>query len=259
MKPRVAVHKFSSCDGCQLAFLNAGEALLELAEKVDIVHFAEAGYIDEAAEVDIAFVEGSVTTPHEEKRIRQIRERSGYLITFGACATSGGIQALRNMADADEWMAAVYAHPEYIDTLKTSTPIADHVRVDAAIWGCPPTTRQVMEAVKSLLAGAVPRAEQEKVCLECKRQNRVCVLVAKGMPCMGPVTRTGCGALCPSVGRDCYQCFGPAENMNTGSLAARLETLGLNADQIGKRFLYFHSGADALNAEGRRWQEKDNG
>ncbi len=156
-------------------------------------------------------------------------------------------------------MAAVYPHPEYIDTLQTSTAISEHVRVDAEIWGCPPNTRQVLDAVKSLLAGALPRTDQEKICMECKRQNTVCVLVAKGMPCMGPVTRTGCGALCPSVGRDCYQCYGPAENVNTASLGHRFENLGLEPDQIAHRFLYFHSGMTENQAEGRRRQEKDNG
>ncbi len=257
MRPKIAVHKFSSCDGCQLALLNAGEDLLALSELVEIVHFAEAGYLDDEAEVDIAFVEGSVTTPQEERRIRAIRQRSGRLITLGACATAGGLQALRNLADGEQWMADIYPHPELIAHLPTSTPIADHVPVDFEIWGCPVNTRQVTGAVRSLLSGVMPRVDQEKVCLECKRHNSVCVMVAGGQPCMGPVTNTGCGALCPSVGRGCYACFGPAENVNTASLARRFQTLGMAGAEIGHRFLHINNGAPVFNGEGRRWLEPD--
>jgi sulfhydrogenase subunit delta len=251
-RPRVAVHKFSSCDGCQLAFLNAGEGLLQLASEVEVVHFAEAGFIDEEAQADIAFVEGSITTPQEAERIRGIRERTRFLITIGACATAGGLQALRNLADAGEWVADVYASPEYIESLETSTAISSHVRVDLELWGCPVNTRQVMGAVRSLLFGAAPVDERGKVCLECKRRGNVCVLVAKGELCLGPVTRTGCGAICPAYGRDCYGCYGPAENANTASLAGWFEGLGLLPEAVARRFLHINSGAPVFNAEGQR-------
>lgn len=253
-RPRLAVHKFTSCDGCQLAFLNAGEALLELAEHMEIVHFAEAGYVNPDAEVDIAYVEGSITTPDEVDRIRRIRERSGYLIAIGACAAAGGIQALRNLTDGGRrWVQAIYADPQHIASLDTSTPIAAHVRVDLELWGCPPNTRQVMGAARSLLYGAVPLDDADKVCLECKRKHNVCVLVAKGEPCMGPVTRTGCGALCPSFGRECYACYGPAENANTSALAGRLEGLGLMPDDIARRFWSMNNGASPFREEGGKW------
>ena len=255
MKPSVAVHKFSSCDGCQLAFLNAGEALVTLAGLVDIVHFAEAGYLDEEAKVDIAFIEGSVSTPHELDRIRKIRDNSGLLVTIGACATSGGLQALRNMHDKDQWVEGVYALPEYIELLKDSRPVSEFVKVDLELWGCPINTRQLVAAVRSLLFGVMPLEEQDKVCLECKRQQQVCVMVSKGEPCMGPVTRTGCGAICPSVGRDCYACYGPSELPNTGAMARRLEGLGLTPDAVAKRFLFINSHAEAFREEGQRWQE----
>jgi coenzyme F420-reducing hydrogenase gamma subunit len=255
MKPTVAVHKFSSCDGCQLAFLNAGEALVTLAGLVDIVHFAEAGYLDEHAQVDIAFIEGSISTPHELERIQTIRQNSGFLVTIGACATSGGLQALRNMHDKDQWVEGIYAMPDYIELLGESRPISDFVKVDLQLWGCPINTRQLVMAVRALLFGVLPVEEEDKVCLECKRQQQVCVLVAKGEPCMGPVTRTGCGAICPSVGRDCYACYGPAELPNTHAMARRLEGLGLLPEQIAKRFLFINNHADAFLAEGQRWQE----
>jgi sulfhydrogenase subunit delta len=258
-RPRVAVHKFSSCDGCQLAFLNAGEDLLALAELTDIVHFAEAGVVDEEAEADVTFVEGSISTPAEIERIKGVRARTRYLVPIGACATAGGPQALRNLADADAWLAKVYEHPEHLAILPTATRIADHVPVELELPGCPVNTRQVLGAVRSLLFGAPPVKENEKVCLECKRRGNVCVLVAKGEPCLGPVTVTGCGALCPSLGRDCYGCYGPAENPNTASLSGWFAQKGMSADAVARRFLYQNSGHPVFQEAARRWTEKDDG
>ncbi len=251
-KPRVAVHKFSSCDGCQLAFLNLGEDLLRVAERVDFVHFAEAGPIETQAKVDIAFVEGSISTSEERERIQQVRANSRFVVTLGACATAGGVQALRNLADGGQWIAAVYAQPEYIHSLATVTPIASHVKVDLELWGCPVSSRQVLGALRALLFGVVPAEEQDKVCMECKRNQTVCVMVTQGIPCMGPVTRTGCGALCPAFGRDCYACYGPAENPNTAGLAHRLKGLGLAPDDIARRFLFINNAAPVFNEAGLR-------
>lgn len=251
-KPRLAVHKFTSCDGCQLAFLNAGEALITLSELVEIVHFAEFGKVDADAKVDIAFVEGSISTPDEEKRIRRIRDNSGIVITIGACATAGGIQALRNFARHSDWMAGIYATPETIQSLNTSTPISQHIRVDWELWGCPVNTRQVMDAIRSLLSRAAPRLKHDSVCMECKRNGHVCVLVARNQPCMGPVTQLGCGALCPSVGRACYGCYGPKENTNAQSLGHWFEQYeGLSKDAVAARFLHINNQAPAFNKAGQ--------
>ncbi|MGK0673945.1 MAG: sulfhydrogenase subunit delta [Halothiobacillaceae bacterium] len=250
-KPSIAVHKFSSCDGCQLAFLNAGEDLLTLAGLVDIRHFLEAGMADEEAEVDIAFVEGSISTPKEVERIHTVREKSRFLVTLGACATAGGLQALRNLDESNEdWKRAIYARPKFIRTLAHAEPIRAHVRVDFELWGCPVNGRQVLAAVRQLLFGVAPVDRRDKVCMECKRQQAVCVMVTQGMPCMGPVTRTGCTALCPRFGRDCYACFGPAENPNTAALARRLEGLGLPPADIARRFLFINSQAPAFHEAG---------
>ena len=257
LKPRVAVHKFSSCDGCQLAFINAGEKLVELTTLIEIVHFAEAGYVDEEAKVDIAFVEGSVSTPHEIERIEMIRANSNILITIGACATSGGLQALRNMNHSREWIEGVYAKPDIIDLMAKSTPVSEHVKVDLELWGCPVNATQVFAAIRSLLFGATPVVEQERVCLECKRQQNVCVMVTKGAPCLGPVTQSGCGAICPSVGRDCYACFGPVEQANTASLANQFAEHGLAPEAVARRFLFINSHAEPFNREGIKWQEKE--
>lgn len=252
-KPSIAVHKFSSCDGCQLAFLNAGEDLLRLAELVEIRHFLEAGVANEYAQVDIAFVEGSISTSEELTRIQRVRAASSYLVTLGACATAGGLQALRNLDQSNEpWKHAVYAQPAYIHTLDQAEPVGAHVKVDLELWGCPVNGAQVLGAVRQLLFGIAPLEQRDKVCMECKRQQTVCVMVTEGRPCMGPVTRTGCGALCPRFGRDCYACFGPAESPNTEALSRCLEGLGLPPADIARRFLFINSQAPAFNTAGLR-------
>lgn len=255
-KPRIAVHKFASCSGCQLAFINMGEDLVTLSELVDIVHFVEAGPLGPEDEVDIAFIEGSITTPEDVERLERIRTNSKYLITVGACATSGGIQALRNNADTDAWMQSVYAKPEYIETLSTSAAIANHVKVDFELWGCPVDVRQMLAAVRSLLFGVPPVDANEKVCQECKRKGTPCVIVTKQQACMGPVTRTGCGALCPSFGAACYACYGPAENPNTESLGQRFTGFGLSADAVARRFLSINNAAPAFAEAGKRWNQE---
>ena len=247
-RPRVAVHKFSSCDGCQLAFLNLGEDLLTLAGRVDLVHFAEAGPLDPDTAVDVAFVEGSVSTPEDIERIRHIRAHSRLLIAIGACATSGGIQGLRNQANGKEWIAQIYSHPEAITSLANSTPISGHVKVDFELWGCPVSGPQMLAVVNALLLGVVPRDNADKVCTECKRQGYPCVMVSRGIACMGPVTRAGCGALCPSLGRDCYGCYGPAENANTDALATQFGHLGLTPAAVVRRFQSINSQAPVFLA-----------
>jgi len=245
-RPRVSVHKFSSCDGCQLAFLNLGEALLDLDSVVEIVHFAEAGPVDAHANVDIAFIEGSISTAHDAVRIKDIRERSQFLVTMGACATSGGVQALRNLGDRGDWVESIYASPEYIDSLDQVSPISQHVKVDFELWGCPVSSRQIVATVRSLLFAVAPVDANEKVCLECKRNQTVCVMVTKQALCMGPATRTGCGALCPSFGRACYGCYGPAENINGDALAQRFSGMGVVPEEIADRFQMIYSQSEEL-------------
>ncbi|TCK07522.1 sulfhydrogenase subunit delta [Marinobacterium mangrovicola] len=250
-KPRIAVHKFSSCDGCQLAFLNLGGDLITLSQRVQLTHFLEAGLDAPDTPVDIAFVEGSLSTPDEVERIRKVRDNSRYLVSIGACATAGGLQALRNLDNKhDEWRDAIYAQPEFISTLEHAHPIASEVRVDYELWGCPINSRQLLACINSLLFGVPPFDNSEKLCLECKRQQKVCVMVTEDKPCLGPVTRTGCGALCPSFGRDCYGCYGPSENTNTASLSRRFAGIGLLPDAIARRFLLINSASPAFNEAG---------
>ena len=252
-RPRVAVHKFSSCDGCQLALLNAGEDLLALAGAVDLVHFVEAGISNEDAEADLALVEGSVSTPEEAERIRRVRERSRLLVAMGACATAGGLQALRNLADVAAWTAAVYPQPEFIRVLESALPLSAHVKVDWELRGCPVGTRQVMALVRALRLGIAPAPEDDKLCLDCKRAGVHCVTVTRGEPCMGPVTLRGCGALCPAAARGCYACYGPAGLANTGALGRTFEALGLDRAAVARRFLHINSAAPIFAVAGREW------
>ena len=253
---RVAVHKFTSCDGCQLALLNLGPTLLAVAERFELVHFAEAGPVDTEAPVDVALIEGSITTPDEEERIRRIRAGARRLVAIGACANTGGIQALRNLPHEDDWVGAIYASPQHVESLKQVRAISDVVKVDLELWGCPVTGAQVLGA---LAAGVLPEDEADKVCLECKRTQTVCVMVTRQVPCMGPVTRTGCGAICPRFGRDCYGCFGPAEAANTDAMSRRLAGLGLPPRAVARRFHFIHSAAPVFAAAGETALERDHG
>ncbi|SHK32858.1 NADH-quinone oxidoreductase subunit B family protein [Rhodothermus profundi] len=217
-KPKLAVWKFASCDGCQLTLLDCEDELLAIADAVEIAYFLEASRATVRGPYDVSLVEGSITTPHDAERIRQIRKQSRFLVTIGACATAGGIQALRNFQDVAEFTRIVYAHPEYIETLATSTPIAEHVPVDFELRGCPISKHQLLEVITAFLQGRRPNIPTYSVCVECKRQGTVCVMVARGTPCLGPLTQAGCGALCPRYDRGCYACFGPKETPNPSSL-----------------------------------------
>lgn len=233
--PRLAVFKFASCDGCQLSFLALEDELLALAGKLDIVYFLEATSRIEPGPYDVALVEGSITTADDAERIQQVRRNAKRLVTIGACATSGGIQALRNWGDAAEILAAVYAQPEYVQSLATSTAIADHVAVDFELRGCPINKQQLLEVLLALLAGRRPRTPVHSVCLDCKRRGTVCVMVAQGIPCLGPVTHSGCGAICPSYDRGCYGCFGPAQQPNLVSLTSELVESGLSGEAVASK------------------------
>ena len=216
----LAVWKFSSCDGCQLSLLDCEDELLAVAARIDLAYFLEATSATVEGPYDVSLVEGSVTTPHEVDKIREIRESSGAVITIGACATSGGVQALRNFADVEEFTRLVYATPDFISTLEYSTPISAHVPVDFELQGCPINKEQLLEVLNAYLNGRRPRIRAHSVCIECKRRGNVCVMVAHGTPCLGPVTHAGCGAICPSYDRGCYGCYGPMESPNTLSLNA---------------------------------------
>ena len=248
-KPKLAVWKFASCDGCQLSILDCEDELLSIASAVDIAYFPEASRAMRKGPYDISLVEGSVTTPHDDARIQQIRNMSKLLVTIGACATAGGIQALRNFKDVKEYASIVYASPQYIDSLGKSTPISDHVQVDYQLWGCPINKRQLVEVLSAFLNGRKPNIPTQSVCMTCKMHGTVCVMVAHGTPCLGPVTRDGCGALCPSYNRGCYGCFGPKETPNTRSLSEWWSRLGVKERDIMRVFRTFNAYTEGFRRE----------
>ena len=251
-RPKLAVWKFASCDGCQLTVLNCEDELIPLAGAVEIAYFPEATRAVVEGPYDVSLVEGSITTPGDLERIQQVRAVSRRLITIGACATAGGIQALRNFADVAEFRSIVYAHPEYVATLSRSTPIAAHVPVDFELHGCPIDKRQLLEVLAAELQGRAPRISTHSVCVECKRRGNVCVTVAHGTPCLGPVTQAGCGALCPTFARGCYGCFGPQDTPNTPSIAHTLGVLGMSEPEVMRVFRTFNAASEAFLRESER-------
>jgi len=251
-RPKLAVWKFASCDGCQLSLLDCEDELLAIADAIEIAYFLEASSAIAEGPYDLSLVEGSITTPHDLERIQEVRRLSKHLVTIGACATSGGIQALRNFRDHREMLSVVYARPEYIDTLSTSTPISAHVLVDFELRGCPINKQQLVEVISAFLNDRAPNVAAHATCIECKMRGTVCVMVAHGTPCMGPVTHAGCGALCPGYTRGCYGCYGPSQAAHTEPVAERFIQLGMSPGDVRRKFHNFNTNAPAFREEGLR-------
>lgn len=245
---RVGVVKMASCDGCQLTLLDLEDELLALGDRFDLIEFPEASSLRSGGPYDVLLVEGSVSTPQQAEEIVELRAKTKLLVAIGACASYGGIQALRNWSDHDVFRAAVYAHPEYIESLNAATPVSEHVRVDAELHGCPISPEQLREVLVSMAIGRRPQIREESVCIECKRRGVVCVMVAQGMPCLGPVTQSGCGALCPSFGRGCYACFGPREQANATSLAGTFARDGRADEDVSRLFAGFTGWSESFKA-----------
>ncbi len=255
-RPRLAVFKFASCDGCQLTLLDCEDELLAIADAVEIAYFAEARSQMLDGPYDVTLVEGSVTTDEEIYRIKEVRRNSQLLVSIGACATAGGIQALRNWIEVDDYIQAVYARPDYIDTLDRSRPISDFVHVDFELRGCPINKGQLLELVTSLLIGRTPRVSKHSVCLDCKRRGTVCVMVAQGIPCLGPATQSGCNALCPTFNRGCYGCFGPTDPINPDSLGDIFIENGLSREGVARSFRSFNGYSQAFREASERFESE---
>jgi coenzyme F420-reducing hydrogenase gamma subunit len=248
-KPTLAVWKFASCDGCQLSLLDCEDELLAIADRLAVAYFLEASRAVIGGPYDLSLVEGSISTADDVERIQRVRSASKRLVTIGACATAGGIQALRNFADVTEYVSIVYASPAYISTLATSTPISAHVPVDFELRGCPINKHQLLEVVSAFLAGRRPVVPAHSVCIECKLRDTPCVMVASGTPCLGPVTHAGCGAICPSYQRGCYGCYGPQEAPNADSLARQWQRLGTSNADLVRVFRTFNAAAEAFERQ----------
>lgn len=255
--PKLAVWKFASCDGCQLSLLDCEDELLAVAGAVEIAYFPEATRAVVRGLYDLSLVEGSITTPEELERIQKVRKSSKYLVTIGACATAGGIQALRNFKDVDDFIAAVYTTPGYIDTLDKSTPVSDHVPVDFELRGCPVNKFQLLDVISAYLNNRKPNVSDHSVCIECKQRGTVCVMVAQGIPCLGPVTHAGCGAICPAYHRGCYGCFGPMRMPNTASLSARWDQIGVSQPDIVRVFRTFNAYAEPFRKESEAYEHEN--
>jgi sulfhydrogenase subunit delta len=245
-RPRVGVTKLASCDGCQLTILDLEDELLAITEKFDIVEFPEATSRRSAGPYDVLLVEGSVSTEEQREELLRLRSEATTLVTIGACATAGGIQAIRNWSDHGPWAATVYPQPGLVESLATATPISDHVVVDAELRGCPIDPGQLLELLTALVIGRRPQLPDESVCAECKRRGATCVVVAQGVACLGPVTRTGCGALCPVFGRGCYGCFGPRGGANVTSLIAN--AAGIDDTSASTRLAGFTAWAEPFRS-----------
>ncbi len=249
-KPKIAVWKFASCDGCQLSLLDCEDELLAVANEVEIANFPEASRAIIEGPYDISLVEGSITTPHDVKRIQDVRKQSKVVITLGACATAGGIQALRNFANIEEYVSVVYARPEYIETLEKSTAISEHIFVDFELRGCPISKQQLLELLNAFLNNRKPNISKHSVCEECKLRGTPCVMVAKGIPCLGPITQAGCGAICPAYHRGCYGCFGPQVTANTEALTDRWKDAFKVSDaDLVRAFRSFNANAQEFRKE----------
>jgi len=254
-KPTVAVVKFASCDGCQLTLLDCEDELLCIADQVSFAHFAEASSDLQPGPYDLAIVEGSISTNEDKQRIAKLRAQSKKLITIGACATAGGVQALRNFADHEEFKRAVYASPAMIESLADSTPIAQHVQVDFELRGCPVDKHQLIEVILAFAQGRQPKTSTESVCQPCKRRGTVCVVVAQQKPCLGPVTQAGCGSICPAFDRGCYGCFGPSAQTNMQALSQGLLQNKLTSAQAAMLLQSFHAASpEFANESLRLWQ-----
>jgi sulfhydrogenase subunit delta len=254
-RPKLAVFKFASCDGCQLALLSLEDELLELAGAVEIAYFLEASSALGPGPYDVALAEGSITTLEDLRRLLEVRTQSKYLISIGACATAGGIQALRNWKDVRELAGLVYPAPGAIETLKESLPISAYVPVDFELNGCPINKYQLLEVLTALLHGRAPGLAAHSVCVECKRRGTVCVTVAQGIPCLGPLTHAGCGAICPAYNRGCYGCFGPADSLNPDALLRQFQRQGAEAGQLVRLLRGFTGFAPSFRAASEQWEK----
>lgn len=238
-RKKLAIFKFASCDGCQLTLLDCEDELLAIADAVEIAYFLEGRSRQLEGPYDVGLVEGSITTPDDLKRIQEVRRACKVLVTIGACATAGGIQALRNWANVNEFIQHVYAQPGFISTLEESTPISDHVPVDFELRGCPINKYQLIDLLASLVHGKKPYTANHSVCVECKKRGTVCVAVAQGIACLGPLTQAGCGdihadrgAICPAFNRECFGCFGPQDQVNGDSLMTFYQKKGVPRFQL---------------------------
>jgi sulfhydrogenase subunit delta len=240
-KPRVGLFDFACCEGCQLQIVNMEEEILSLLSVVDPVVWREA-MSDQSDEYDIAIVEGSITRARDEEALRRIRERAKIVIALGACATIGGVNKLKNNFDLGEVRRAVYgahAEMEHLDTAPVKA-IHEVVKVDYQVHGCPIDAEELSHVIRSLLAGREPIVPDYPVCVECKMKENCC-RYEFGEVCLGPITRAGCGARCPSNGFWCFGCRGYVDKPNVQAAREVMAHYGKTLEDLRGRMLLFGS------------------
>lgn len=236
-KPKVAFFDFTSCEGCQLTVVDALQDYPELLSVVEIVQFREA-MSEKGEDYQIAFIEGSCTRESDEQRLKKIRSQAALVVALGACAHLGGVNALKYLHPLDEVRRYVYGeHADWYETYDVR-PIEAVIAVDFAIPGCPIDRREFINCVKALLIGKKPPIPDYPLCVECKLKENVC-LFTKGSVCLGPVTRAGCNAICPTYGQSCEACRGFISNPNDTSMRDLLSKHGLSVEDITTRFTMF--------------------
>lgn len=246
MRPRVAFFDFASCEGCQLQVANLEETLLDVLRLVEVVSFREV-MTEHSDDYDIAFIEGSIARPMDEERLKQIRERAKLVIAFGACAHLGGVQRLGNAVGPEENTRLVYDGAG--GGIGDGNPFFDRPRhravdevvpVDGVVPGCPINRDEFARVVVALLTGKKPPIPEYPVCVECKKKENVCLFTV-GKVCMGPVTRAGCGAACPTAGNECESCRGHISHPHEQAQTDVLEKYGLTVEEILSRKTLFTS------------------
>jgi coenzyme F420-reducing hydrogenase gamma subunit len=238
-KPKVAFFDFTSCEGCQLNKLNLENDLLNILEHIEIVEFREA-MDDKADYYDIAFIEGSISTPKCIERIHDIRKRSKVLVALGTCAVSGGVNAMKNGHPAEWVKETVYGKDKYLFPSIPVQPVSAIVKVDYEVRGCPMSTPEFLHVFKSLIIGRKPEMIDYSVCVECKIKENECVL-EKGMYCLGPISRAGCDAICPSYGQYCTGCRGIISHLNKKGAVGMLRKYGFSEVEANKKINMFNT------------------
>lgn len=240
-KPRVAIFDFACCEGCQLQIVNMEEELLDLISVVNPVEWRET-MSEHGDEYDIAIIEGSITRPEDEERLKAIRDRAGTLIALGACATTGGVNKLKNKFDLSDVKRCVYGNVlnmAHLDTAPTKA-LDEVVKVDYMVHGCPINNKEFAYILRCLLMGKTPSLPTYPVCVECKMKGNPCRF-EYGEICLGPITRAGCEAKCPSSGFWCYGCRGYVDNPNINAAKDVMRYYGKTTADLRGRMLLFGS------------------
>ncbi len=227
-------------------FLSCEEELPGILEHIEIVNFREA-MTERSEDYEIAFVEGSISRKEEIPKLKRIRDTARVVVAFGACSSTGGINALKNRFPMDELKRLVYGKKSPVDTIPV-VPIDSIIPVDVYIHGCPVPEKELLRVLKDLLLGKTPRIPNYPVCTDCKMAGNICVF-EKGMGCVGPVTRGGCDAICVSYGCVCWGCRGVVDDPNISAHRGTLRKYGLTEEDILRSFSLYGSGYEKKRPE----------